>query len=93
MKSDVDALLIGMTDTAAGNTLLRAIASRLGESGIRIGGQGGGTGALTADDLKKLDSDPRIDPRNRDHKDPAQKFDPELRKQYDEAYNRLFPSR
>lgn len=93
LKADVEATLLGLTDTAVGNVLLRAISGRLSDSGIRIAGSGGGIGELTADDLKKLDSDPRIDPRNRDHKDPAQRFDPDLRKKYDDAYNRHFPSR
>ncbi|MDQ1185939.1 hypothetical protein [Agrobacterium larrymoorei] len=93
LKNDVNALLVGMTDTAAGNVLLRALSGRLADNGIRISGQGGQQGQLSADDLKKLDSDPRIDPRNRDHKDPAQRFDETLRKQYDEAYARLHPNR
>lgn len=93
LKNDVNALLVGMTDTAAGNVLLRALSGRLAENGIRIGGDGGQQGELTADDLKKLDSDPRIDPRNRDHKDPAQRFDEDLRKKYDAAYQRLHPNR
>lgn len=93
LKNDVNAMLVSMTDTAAGNVLLRALSGRLAENGIRISGEGGGHGALTAEDLKKLDSDPRIDPRNRDHKDPNVRFDEDLRKRYDEAYNRLFPSR
>jgi hypothetical protein len=93
LKNDVGAMLIAMTDTAAGNVLLRALSGRLSENGIRISGEGGGEGAMTADDLKKLDTDPRIDPRNRDHKDPNQRFDESLRKRYDEGYNRLFPSR
>ncbi|MGI8390220.1 hypothetical protein [Brucella anthropi] len=93
LKNDVSAMLLGMTDTAAGNVLLRALSGRLSENGIRVEGNGGGEGALTAEDLKKLDSDPRIDPRNRDHEDPKKRFDEGLRKRYDEAYNRLFPSR
>lgn len=93
LKNDVSAMLLGMTDTAAGNVLLRALSGRLSENGIRVEGHGGGEGALTADDLKKLDSDPRIDPRNRDHEDPKKRFDEGLRKRYDEAYNRLYPAR
>lgn len=93
LKNDVSAMLLGMTDTAAGNVLLRALSGRLSENGIRVEGNGGGEGALTADDLKKLDSDPRIDPRNRDHEDPKKRFDESLRKRYDEAYNRLYPAR
>lgn len=93
LKNDVNAMLLGMTDTAAGNVLLRALSGRLGENGIRVEGDGGGEGALTAEDLKKLDSDPRIDPRNRDHNDPQQRYDETLRKRYDEAYGRLYPTR
>ncbi|CDI08695.1 hypothetical protein [Agrobacterium pusense] len=93
LKNDVNGMLMALTDTAAGNVLLRALSGRLGENGIRISGDGGQQGALTADDLKKLDTDPRIDPRNRDHKDPNQRFDESLRKQYDEAYARLYPTR
>ncbi|MGV1900123.1 hypothetical protein ACQZ6V_07520 [Agrobacterium sp. 22-3674b3] len=93
LKNDVSGMLMALTDTAAGNVLLRALSGRLGENGIRISGDGGQQGALTADDLKKLDADPRIDPRNRDHKDPNQRFDESLRKQYDEAYARLYPGR
>lgn len=93
LKNDVNGMLMALTDTAAGNVLLRALSGRLGENGIRISGDGGQQGALTADDLKKLDTDPRIDPRNRDHKDPNQRFDESLRNQYDEAYARLYPTR
>lgn len=93
MKNDVGALLVGLTDTAAGNVLLRALSGRLAENGIRIGGEGGQQGDLTAEDLKKLDADPRIDPRNREHKDPNQRFDEDLRKRYDAAYARLHPNR
>jgi hypothetical protein len=93
LKNDVNGMLMALTDTAAGNVLLRALSGRLAENGIRISGDGGQQGALTADDLKKLDTDPRIDPRNRDHKDPNQRFDESLRKQYDEGYARLYPTR
>ncbi len=93
MKADVEATLMGLTDTAVGNVILQALSTRMNDAGIRVAGAGGGEGALTADDLKKLDADPRIDPRNRDHSDPAKRFDEALRKRYDEAYNRLFPSR
>ncbi|MEY9718793.1 hypothetical protein [Sinorhizobium fredii] len=93
LKADVEAHLMSLTDTAAGNVLLRALSGRLGENGIRISGDGGGQGELSATDLKKLDTDPRIDPRNRDHKDPNQRFDEDLRKRYDAAYARLYPNR
>lgn len=93
MKADVEATLLGLTDTAVGNVILQALSSRMNDVGIRIAGEGGAEGALTVDDLKKLDADPRIDPRNRENSDPAKRFDEALRKRYDEAYQRHFPSR
>lgn len=91
LKADVETTLLGLTDTAAGNVLLRALSGRLQENGIRIGGEGQQAGALTMEDLKKLDADPRIDPSNRNHPDLAKRFDEALRKRYDEAYQRLSP--
>ncbi len=93
LKADVEAHLMSLTDTAAGNVLLRALAGRLSENGIRIAGDPGGQGELTAADLAKLDADPRIDPRNREHKDASKRFDPDLRKRYDDAYARLHSNR
>lgn len=93
LQDDVKAQLVGLTDTAAGNFLLRSLAARLSENGIRIGGDGQRQGELSAEDLKKLDADPRIDPANRDNPDPAKRFDPDLRKRYDEAYRKLPPAR
>lgn len=89
LKADVEARLMEMTDDAAGNVLLHALSARMAENGIRIGGEGERAGMLTAEDLKKLDADPRIDPSNRNHTDPAKRFDEALRKQYDEAYDRI----
>lgn len=91
LKPEVEALMLGLTDTAAGNVLLRALSGRLAENGIRIGGEGNSNGAITAEDLKKLDADPRIDPANRNHPDINKRFDEDLRKRYDEAYARLAP--
>lgn len=92
LKADVEAQLLGLTDTAAGNVLLRALSGRLAENGIRIGGESTAMGELTAEDLKKLDADPRIDPQNRNHSDPAKRFDEDLRRKYDAAYARLQPA-
>ena len=88
IKPQVEAALASLTDTAAGNVFLGALASRLSESGIRIAGDAAG-GAMTKADLDKLGGDPRIDPVNRDSQDPAKKFDPDLRKKYDDAYKLL----
>lgn len=88
VKTEVEALLVSLTDTAAGNFLLRGLSGRLAENGIRIAGESMTAGELTAEDVKKLHSDPRIDPRNRNHPDPKQRFDEDLRKRYDEATNR-----
>lgn len=92
LKADVEAHLMGLTDTAAGNVLLHALSSRLSENGIRIAGESQAAGELTAEDLKKLDADPRIDPNNRGHQDPNQRYDEDLRRRYDEAYKRLAPA-
>lgn len=91
MREQVNDLLLGLTDTAAGNVLLRALSGRLAENGIRIGGDGNAAGEITAADLKKLDADPRIDPQNTNHPDVNKRFDPDLRKRYDDAYRRLAP--
>lgn len=82
-------MFMGLTDTAAGNAILQALSARMSDSGFGLEGHGGGDGQLTDADLQKLDSDPRIDPQNRDHKDPNKRFDPDLRKRYDDAYRRL----
>jgi hypothetical protein len=92
LKDDVKAELLGLTDTAAGNFLLKALSGRLGEAGIRIAGEGAAAGEISEADLKKLDADPRIDPNNREHTDPAKRFDPDLRRRYDEAYRKLQPA-
>ena len=88
VKTDVEALLLSLTDTAAGNFLLRGLSGRLAENGIRIAGESIVAGELTDEDVKKLHSDPRIDPRNRDHADPNKRFNEDLRKRYDAATNR-----
>lgn len=93
LKPGVEAALLSLTDTAEGNALISALSSRLAESGFRIAGEGAGQGMLTEGDLKRLDADPRIDPSNRDHPDAARRFDPDLRKRYDDAYARLYPRR
>jgi hypothetical protein len=86
MKDQVGQLMLGLTDTAAGNVLLKALSGRLAENGIRIAGEGAGDGNLTAADVKKLSADPRIDPANRDNPDPNKRFDPDLRQRYDDWY-------
>lgn len=91
MKPDVEAALLTLTDTAAGNVLLRALSSRMAENGIRIAGESTIGGEMTVADLKKLDADPRIDPANRNHPDAAKRFDADLRARYDAAYKRHYP--
>lgn len=89
MKPAVEAALLSLTDTAAGNFLIKSLSARLAENGIRIAGNPGGQGPMTKEDLQKMGRDPRIDPVNRDHQDATKRFDPDLRRQYDEAYKRL----
>jgi hypothetical protein len=91
MKQDVADMMMGLTDTAAGNVLLRALSGRLAENGIRVSGDGGEQGMLSKSDLQKLDGDPRVDPRNRDNPDPDKRFDPDLRARYDQAYQHHYP--
>lgn len=88
MKEQVGQLMLGLTDTAAGNVLLKALSGRLAENGIRIAGEGAGGGELSAADVKKLSADPRIDPANRDHPDTNKRFDPDLRQRYDDWYKK-----
>lgn len=78
-------------ETAGGMAVLKALAARLGENGIRVAGQGGNQngGPLGEAELKTLSSDPRIDPANRYQADPAKRYDPELRKRYDDGYKAL----
>lgn len=91
LKEDVQAQLLSLTDTAAGNILLHALSQRMAENGIRISGESTMQGDLTEEDLRKLDQDPRIDPNNRNHVDADKRYDEALRKRYDEAYRRLAP--
>ena len=83
LADQAKAELIALTDTAGGNALFQALAARLADSGIRIAGEGhNANGPLSDGDLDKLTADPRIDPRNENHKDPAQRYDPTLRQRY-----------
>lgn len=79
VKGELNAL----AETAEGVMLIRHLQGLFAEKGLSVGGQEGGAGGLTKADLKRLDADERIDPN-------SQKFDPDLRKQYDDAYRRLF---
>lgn len=87
LKEGVEATMASLTDTAAGNALLRALSARLADSGIRVPSDSTGNpnGPLGDDDLNKLTADPRIDPRNRNHADVNRRFDETLRKRYDEG--------
>ncbi|WP_057464472.1 hypothetical protein [Pseudovibrio sp. POLY-S9] len=74
-----------LTDLAGGNAFLHGISQLLSSRGITISESDGGrsNGSLTKEDLKKLDSDDRIDPN-------SPKYDPKLRAEYDEGYKRLY---
>lgn len=75
-----------LTDLAGGNAFLNGISNLLSSRGITISENDGGrsNGSLTKEDLKKLDSDDRIDPS-------SPKYDPKLRAEYDEGYKRHYP--
>ena len=90
LAAAAEAELKGLIDTAGGQALLRGLMARLSANGIHVAGDGGGQGGpLSEADLKKLDADPRIDPANTHNTDPAKRFDPELRKRYDDGYAAL----
>ncbi len=87
MEKDAEAVLVALTDTAAGNIVLRSLMARLKTSGINIplDSTAVNNGPPSEDELNSLGADPRIDPRNRNHSDPNQRFDEALRKRYDEG--------
>lgn len=86
-QKDVAAALVALTDTAAGNIALRALQARLAESGIRIAGEvTPPAGPMSREQLRTLGADPRIDPANKNHPDADKRFDPDLRKRYDDGY-------
>jgi hypothetical protein len=91
LKEAAQVELSALTSSAGGNAVLRALASRLAESGIRISGDGGQQGQLSESEIRKLDGDPRIDPKNREHSDMNKRFDPDLRKRYDDWYAKQPP--
>jgi hypothetical protein len=88
LKKEAEATMLALTDTAVGNVLLRALSGRLAESGFRIAGdtttQNGGL--FSEAELRTMDADPRVDPRNEGNPDPQKRFDPALRKRYDDSY-------
>lgn len=89
LAKEAEAELQALTDTAAGNALLRSLAGRMASGGIRIAGQGAQQGGVLSDaDLDRLTADPRIDPNNESHKDPAQRFDKALYDQYTQGMAR-----
>ena len=90
VKAGVKAQMVALTDTAAGNMLIDQLQARFNDLGFKVGGESTVQGALSKEDLRKLDSDPRIDPKNRENPDPAKRFDPELRKRYDAAYDQHY---
>jgi hypothetical protein len=92
LKEEAGQIFEGLTDTAAGNALLKSLSARLSASGFKVAGDATSqSGELTKEELHRLDSDPRIDTMNEHHSDKEKRFDPELRKIYDAAYARLYP--
>lgn len=92
LAKSAQAEMMVFAETAGGMAVLRALQARLGENGIRVPteSQGGNAGGpLNREQLQTMSRDPRIDPANRHAADPAQRFDPALRKQYDDGYAAL----
>jgi hypothetical protein len=72
-----------MADDHIGIMALNALQQRLQKGGLRVEGGTVQQGDLTDAELKALDSDDRIDPQ-------SSKYDPELRKKYDAAYQKRY---
>lgn len=75
--------LAEMADDHIGVMALSALQQRLQKGGIRMEGGAVDQGDMTDADLKAMDADDRIDPT-------SSKYDPEVRKKYDEAYKKRF---
>lgn len=75
--------LAELADDHVGIMALKALQERLQKGGIRIEGDAVQQGDMSEADLRALDRDDRIDPN-------STKYDAELRKKYDEAYQRRF---
>ena len=74
----------GMAETASGVMVIRAIQKLTSEKGIPLGGQdAGATTHFSKEQLKTMGADPRIDPG-------SARYDPALRKRYDESYMALY---
>jgi len=79
-----------LAETGPGLLAAKALMDMMTQAGTVPAGGGAPGGAMTAEDLKTMSSDPRIDPANRDHRDASRRFDPALRKRYDENFMRLY---
>lgn len=83
IRMEAEAIMMSMTDTAAGNFLLKALSGRLAESGFTTTGEGEDEqGNFTREQLKELANDPRVDPK-------SPKYDKTLRAKFDAAYAKL----
>lgn len=85
LPEPVAGFMASLTDLAGGNVILHRLSGLLQERGISLGAEGetGKVAAISEDELRALDADERIDPA-------SPKFDPALRKKYDEAYQKLY---
>lgn len=90
LRETAKAELAALTDTAAGNMVIKSLMAQFNNLGIRVEGAALNQGVLTADDIKKLGSDPRIDPANKDHADASKRYDPALRAKFDDGYKKHF---
>lgn len=89
LSTAAQAELMALTDTAGGNALIRAISARLAQNGFRVAGDSNNQNGPVSDaELEQLRKDPRIDPRNTNHKDETKRYDPALRQRYTDAMER-----
>ena len=81
-KDAVKDRLAELADDHIGVMTLQYMQARMGKAGIKVDGQSVHQSGMTKEDLDRLDRDERVDPN-------SPKFDPELRRKYDEAYRSL----
>lgn len=74
-----------MAETASGVMLIQAYQKLASEKGIALG-DGGSSNAshYSKDELRAMGADPRINPQ-------SSKYDPAIRKKYDESFKALYP--
>ena len=85
LPNEGKAALYSLMDTADGMRAMAAIVGALKTTGLQPGGERGGQGAPSREELRDMQKDPRADRNSRS-------YDPEFVARMQEAYNRKFGS-